>query len=67
LLRGHGVRVSTDGKGYWPDEDCAAYGTPSVRSSGSVAVKRRNESFEPGLLEGASSVRGSYRDSFLSL
>ncbi len=49
------------------DKDYVAYCTPSVRSGGTVASRRRCESLAPGFLRGARSPGGSYKDSFLSL
>jgi putative transposase len=64
---GQGCQLSMDGRGAWRDKDYVAYCTPSVRSGGSFESRRRCESLAPGVLRGAASPGGSYKDSFLSL
>jgi len=49
------------------DKDYASYCTSFARSERSFASRHRSDSFAPGVLRGASSPGGSYRDSFLSL
>jgi transposase InsO family protein len=49
------------------DKGYVSHCTSFVRSVASASLRRRDESFAPCFLRGASSRSGSYRDSFLSL
>ncbi len=62
-----GVAASRSRPAVSNDKDYVAYCTPSVRSGGTVASRRRCESLAPGFLRRARSPGGSYKDSFLSL